>query len=453
MKKCFYLLPLIYALLVAGPIEAKKKKYPNGDYYEGEWKKGAPYGQGTMKYANGIIYEGFWVEGEKSGQGTMKYADGSIYVGKWKNDEMNGQGKWDYLNGKFEEGFWIDGILDSGNVDVNLLHDGKYHYDEYFTGTIRNGAFYEGKINGYYRNVYYQGILKEGIIFDGLYKKETELYNIHATYSDGKPMYAIVKAKNGWTYKGKINDNGLPSTSGVITSKTSNSIIEINNNWGYIINDNDTISKQQLSWNITQDFTMFNRWVQECYKIEEKLNEEKRRQEEELRRQEEELRRQEEEKFIANQIRKEEEKRWNNITTQIPNYIWEASKIRAIYDNNPARFRSITQNKYVIIGGTIADIDESRNVEYSPIWQDWIEYKYYTVRLAGGIYFESRDVDFISGLNKGDELLCVGTYTDKQSFNRPLFVFNMYAGSIHGLVGLMKKNKLSLNNFVPNSNR
>ena len=52
MKQFIFLLPLICALLVVGPIEAKKKKYPNGDYYEGEWKKGAPHGIGTMKYAD-----------------------------------------------------------------------------------------------------------------------------------------------------------------------------------------------------------------------------------------------------------------------------------------------------------------------------------------------------------------------------------------------------------------
>lgn len=50
MKKILFLLPLILALFVSGTVEAKKKKYPNGDYYEGEMKKGKPDGLGKMIY-------------------------------------------------------------------------------------------------------------------------------------------------------------------------------------------------------------------------------------------------------------------------------------------------------------------------------------------------------------------------------------------------------------------
>ena len=63
MQKILFLLPLILALLVSGTVEAKKKKYPNGDYYEGEWKKGQPDGFGKMIYANGNVYEGNWENG------------------------------------------------------------------------------------------------------------------------------------------------------------------------------------------------------------------------------------------------------------------------------------------------------------------------------------------------------------------------------------------------------
>ena len=48
MKKLLFLLPLIFTLLVSGTVEAKKKKYPNGDYYEGEWKNGKPHGNWTQ---------------------------------------------------------------------------------------------------------------------------------------------------------------------------------------------------------------------------------------------------------------------------------------------------------------------------------------------------------------------------------------------------------------------
>lgn len=73
MRKILFLLPLILALLVSGTVEAKKKKYPNGDYYEGEMKKGVPHGFGKMTYVNGNTYEGAWKDG-KYGFGKMTYA-------------------------------------------------------------------------------------------------------------------------------------------------------------------------------------------------------------------------------------------------------------------------------------------------------------------------------------------------------------------------------------------
>ena len=81
MQKILFLLPLILALLVSGTVEAKKKKYPNGDYYEGEWKKGQPDGFGKMIYANGNVYEGNWENGLPNGEGKMTYKGGGIYEG------------------------------------------------------------------------------------------------------------------------------------------------------------------------------------------------------------------------------------------------------------------------------------------------------------------------------------------------------------------------------------
>ena len=88
-------MPLILALLISGTVEAKKKKYPNGDYYEGKWKKGNPHGFGTMIYSNGDTYTGYWVYGIKEGQGSMTYKDDDFllkYVGEWVSNKPNGKG-------------------------------------------------------------------------------------------------------------------------------------------------------------------------------------------------------------------------------------------------------------------------------------------------------------------------------------------------------------------------
>ena len=71
MNKIIFILPLLLALLVSVNADAKKKKYPNGDYYEGKMKKDQPNGFGKMYYANGDFYEGEWVNGVINGKGRL----------------------------------------------------------------------------------------------------------------------------------------------------------------------------------------------------------------------------------------------------------------------------------------------------------------------------------------------------------------------------------------------
>jgi len=509
MKQYNYLLTLIISILIVAPIEAKKKKYPNGDYYEGEWKKGAPHGIGTMKYVNGDVYignwelgeknghgiqkyingdtydgnwdkgvksgrgimkyanknvyegnwisgiisgqgtmkyfnggkyEGNWMLGERSGLGKMKYVDGSIYNGIWENDEINGKGRWDYPNGKYEEGIWENGVLMSGKVDVNLYYDGKYHFDEYFIGEVENGEFYNGKILGTYKNIYYNGILKNGKFYDGFSKKVTTLGLTQVFYSESIQTKASIQSVDGWCYDGKVKDDMPYGAGTIVKDKHRIEITCIQDKYNGILYFEDGTQKIESIPSSTNP-TAFNNWVVSAFKTINRTNRIKRIQHQ---------REMKERKEKAEAIVKahEEEINRSRIVAQIPYYIWEAEEIRSTYENNPVRFRSLVQNKYVIIGGTITDIDEFSNFEYSPIWKDWIEYKYYIVRLSGGVYFESRNANFISGLSKGQELLFVSSYTDKQSFNRPLFNISMYADSTHGIIKLLMENGITLSNLV-----
>lgn len=487
MKSFIYILPLICALLVPGTIEAKKKKYPNGDYYEGEWKKGAPHGIGIMKYAKGGVYEGNWEFGKRNGQGTMKYANGNVYEGNWLLGEMNGQGimvysfglgtyegnwmlgkrkgigimkfsdgrtyngHWDmdhfygqgkmtYENGKFEEGEWKYGILIDGTADVNLRHDGKYHIEEYFKGEVKNGEYYNGEILGTYKNTYYDGILKNGKIYNGFNKKETTFGPAQIFYSEGIQTKANIKSADGWVYDGEIKDD-IPYGDGVIVKdKYKIKTVYASNKYNGTLYFEDGTQKTEEIPSPT-DSTAFKNWIVSAFKEIDRVNRLRKIQyERELK--------EKIENAEAKMKAREAELNRSKMTDQIAYYIWEATDIRSVYENNPARFRTLTQNKYVIIGGTIAEIDESRNVEYSQLWQDWVEYKYYTIRLSGGVYFESRDAEFVSNLNRGQELLFVCSYTDKQSFNRPLFDLRMYDGSTQGIIKLMVEDGISLSKLV-----
>ena len=115
MKKyILFLLPLILGLLIANNIEAKKKKYPNGDRYEGKWKDGAPNGNGKMIYANGDIYVGNWLSGNKHGEGEMTYTNGDRYEGEWEMGVKDGNGTMTYNNGDICSGHYSSGIPVSG---------------------------------------------------------------------------------------------------------------------------------------------------------------------------------------------------------------------------------------------------------------------------------------------------------------------------------------------------
>ena len=60
------------------------------DWYEGQFVKGLPDGNGTYRWADGPYYEGQWNRGMKEGKGKMVYAD-SILSGYWKQDRYVGE--------------------------------------------------------------------------------------------------------------------------------------------------------------------------------------------------------------------------------------------------------------------------------------------------------------------------------------------------------------------------
>lgn len=197
MQKILFLLPLILALLVSGTVEAKKKKYPNGDYYEGEWKKGQPDGFGKMIYANGDVYEGNWVLGKMEGQGVMTNQRENItYNGTWKNGLPNGNGTM-YMKNFTYEGLWNEGKILEGkvtdpkrNVFEGTFLDGKtvktgkmtYSNGNWCEGDWENNKLLNGKCKSVISDsLYFEGEVKNGLPFAGIGKGR-----IAKNYYDGK---------------------------------------------------------------------------------------------------------------------------------------------------------------------------------------------------------------------------------------------------------------------------
>jgi hypothetical protein len=82
-----------------------KIEFPNSAWYEGEFKKGALNGRGTLIYLCGNIFEGI-IENGKLLCGTHTFCDKSIYEGSFFNHKFEGVGIMLYTNGSRYEGLW-----------------------------------------------------------------------------------------------------------------------------------------------------------------------------------------------------------------------------------------------------------------------------------------------------------------------------------------------------------
>ena len=64
--------------------------YPDGGYYNGEWKENKKNGQGEHHSRDGTVYKGEWLDNQKNGQGTMIFANGVKKTGIWENNNFKG---------------------------------------------------------------------------------------------------------------------------------------------------------------------------------------------------------------------------------------------------------------------------------------------------------------------------------------------------------------------------
>eukprot|EP01064_Diplonema_japonicum_P005395 TRINITY_DN13621_c0_g3_i1.p1 TRINITY_DN13621_c0_g3~~TRINITY_DN13621_c0_g3_i1.p1 ORF type:complete len:620 (+),score=99.16 TRINITY_DN13621_c0_g3_i1:50-1861(+) len=130
-----------------------KFNYPDGDYYEGEWKNGKRHGQGALRLANGYHYDGKWEEDTPTGNGnegftrheflTSTYQSGKPngkgylfykpreepkyrYHGTFRNGKRHGKGTIYYQNGDVYRGTWKDGKRDGRGVTMEINRNRKF---------------------------------------------------------------------------------------------------------------------------------------------------------------------------------------------------------------------------------------------------------------------------------------------------------------------------------------
>ena len=194
-----------------------KKKYENGDVYEGQGSLFTKKrnGNGKMTYANGDVYEGEWKDDKRCGHGTMTYKYLGSYVGYWENDKFHGKGQRVFRNGDSMSGTFVNGALHGTGktVKASRTHEGSYVNGEANGTGVETGFDSERKSNYTYKGNFEKGL------FNGSGKIEYlngDWYS--GTFKAGKPWgrgSGRLKTPNG-VYEG-ATVGGVPCGNGVLT--------------------------------------------------------------------------------------------------------------------------------------------------------------------------------------------------------------------------------------------
>ena len=106
-----------------------KNIYDNGDYYEGEWKKGLRNGKGKLFNKIGkLLYEGDWINDKQEGSGKSFFDNGDYYIGQFKNSKKNGKVKLFKKNGNLlYEGIFREDKLEK--IEKFIFENGNYWSD------------------------------------------------------------------------------------------------------------------------------------------------------------------------------------------------------------------------------------------------------------------------------------------------------------------------------------
>ena len=104
--------------------------------YEGTFKKGKSYGQGTLTYKSGNRYEGEIKDGNRNGYGVWTFVTGEKYVGEFKDGKISGGGITTFPNGNRYIGEYKDNKL-SGQGTLTFADRSRYVGD--FINGQQNG--------------------------------------------------------------------------------------------------------------------------------------------------------------------------------------------------------------------------------------------------------------------------------------------------------------------------
>ena len=139
--------------------------WPDGQYYEGQYRNGLFHGWGQYTSPNSHILAGVWknnfiIEGE------MRWNDGRKYFGKFKKSKYHGKGSMNYSGNSLYVGNWKNNVAE-GNGEFTILKSNKHDKK----GTILKGKFKKGQMHGKFKKVFPNGNIMDCIFVNGVCTK------------------------------------------------------------------------------------------------------------------------------------------------------------------------------------------------------------------------------------------------------------------------------------------
>ncbi|MBT8244253.1 MAG: hypothetical protein HKP48_09340 [Winogradskyella sp.] len=166
----------------------------NTDCVSGNCKNG----WGKRKYDNGDFYEGFWLNFKQNGYGLYKWKTKSTYIGNWENGSRKGYGTFTAENGDIKKGEFKNGRLSGVAVKKN-------------SGTWQQGVFESGKLVTKYN--FYGNNKDTGCISGDCYNKYGRYKwsngdSFIGFFKNGKLHIGTLTFANGDKYSGQFGSKG-----------------------------------------------------------------------------------------------------------------------------------------------------------------------------------------------------------------------------------------------------
>ncbi|WP_435115332.1 hypothetical protein ACIJYF_04110 [Candidatus Pelagibacter bacterium nBUS_49] len=139
--------------------------WPDGQYYEGQYKKGLFHGWGKYTSPGSHILSGIWKNNFLT-EGEMRWSDGRHYFGKFKKSKYHGKGSMNYSGNILYVGNWKDNLAD-GKGKLTVLKSNEHDKK----GTILIGKFKKGTQQGKFEKILPNGSIMDCIFVNGVCTK------------------------------------------------------------------------------------------------------------------------------------------------------------------------------------------------------------------------------------------------------------------------------------------